>query len=285
MNSKLLWHYTDANGLHGILRDDYLRLSDVAFLNDRTERTHALAVARATLRTVAKTSRQKTLISGIRDYLTPDVWYTRLYICSLSETPATISQWQRYGADGYGYCLGLDASLLARRYEDARVVLKRILYQRKEQAALVSDRLKSCLTAFRTGEFYQDLGIRGDVPFDEATAHLAVRLAHTLVELKNPRFKDEREWRLICETERGDGFDWESPSFVVRGSYVKPYVVPPLRLEVGVGPTTSRLPIVTIICGPRLDRELAASSVRRLLNENCRADTRVLHSPLSSSWR
>src|ERR1044071_9100975 len=41
---KMLWHYTDAAGFHGIVRTNCLRLGDARFLNDRTERQYGISV-------------------------------------------------------------------------------------------------------------------------------------------------------------------------------------------------------------------------------------------------
>src|SRR2546423_4685399 len=106
-----LWHYTDANGLFGITTSRQLRFGDARFLNDRTERTHGERVLEQVFAEEAErddddaTRKFQELIRVMRS---PD----RLYIASFSATKESISQWQRYGADGAGYCIGFDSKRL-----------------------------------------------------------------------------------------------------------------------------------------------------------------------------
>jgi len=268
-----------------MVSEDSLRFSDAAFLNDRTERNYALAVARDVLRAATKRRGSSVqLLSLMIEYLTPEVWFTRMYVCSLSETPASISQWQRYGADGYGYCVGFDANALSRRYLAAGVELRRMIYATNAQRELVASRLRQVLAMFASGEIHRDLRLRRDGDIDDVAPHLTIRLAETLLELKNPQFAEELEWRLISEALEHDQveFAWQNPQFAPRGMYIKPFVVPPLTV---VGRHMSRLPIVAIVCGPRLDGDLAEASVMRFLRTHGLGSVKVEISALRHSWR
>ena len=100
------WHYTDANGLLGILGTSQFRFGDVQFLNDATERTYGIRLLKRALTQYAKGAAfLETMIGS----MTINTWPYRVYACSFSGAGESISQWQRYGADGFGYCVGFDA--------------------------------------------------------------------------------------------------------------------------------------------------------------------------------
>src|SRR5205085_12081442 len=97
-----LWHYTDVHGLMGIIESSRLRFGDAHFLNDRTERTYGLTVLK---RVLDQSALSHAAIEQIVRSLDPNINPLRLYLCAFSETTESISQWQRYGADGSGYCI------------------------------------------------------------------------------------------------------------------------------------------------------------------------------------
>src|SRR5437762_12104373 len=106
---KVLYHYTDTVGFHGIVWNNRLRLGDARFLNDRTERQYGMALLIAEIAEELKAG-QDHFLAVTAHYLRKNEH--RVHLCSLSEVSESISQWQRYGADGYGYCLGFSAALL-----------------------------------------------------------------------------------------------------------------------------------------------------------------------------
>lgn len=278
MAKRLLWHYTN----FGIMQSDSLRFGDAAFLNDSTERSYALGIARNVVRAkVGTATRDRKLLSLIGEYLTPEVWFTRMYICSLSETPESISQWQRYGADGRGYCIGLDPELLSARYASSGVDLRRMIYRPQQQRSLIAARLKEVIQSVHSGELRRDVPLPAKANIDDMAPHATLRLTQRLLEIKNPQFQDEREWRLIYETSEHGPLDyaWEEPEFTVRDPYVKAFIVPPLAS------TPPRLPVAKVVCGPKLDDRLATESTRTFLRAAGYSMVEVVPSKLRRAWR
>src|ERR1043166_9672816 len=113
-NPELLWHYTDANGLFGIINSNRLRFTDARFLNDRTERVYGATLLAEALKDEAQSGDPHGLIRGIQlmqeSYMLP----SRQFVCSMSGTNESISQWQRYAAGGNAYSLGFKVSELDR---------------------------------------------------------------------------------------------------------------------------------------------------------------------------
>jgi hypothetical protein len=106
--SDILWHYTDADGFHGIVTSHKLYLSDARFLNDRTERSYGTGVGLTVLERMQKSTASAALTAVQNELRKPHA--TNLFICSFSERSESMSQWDRYADRGFGYCLGFAKS-------------------------------------------------------------------------------------------------------------------------------------------------------------------------------
>ena len=192
-----LWHYTDAAGLHGIVSSGQLRFGDARFLNDRTERVHGEQLLESAFdEFVANHSNDGG--KAFRDLVRVLRWPDRLYVCSLSATKESISQWQRYGADGGGYCIGFDVRALDNLLDSEHVSRESMLYHQGEQQLLLRKAIESGF------DEYVKLRERehGDGPkpyyeyfFTDTDIHEA------LLRIKNPFFHDEEEWRYFLRTD------------------------------------------------------------------------------------
>ena len=103
------------------------------------------------------------------------------------------------------------------------------------------------------------------------------------------------EWRLVYEVRRGLLGTNQAINVAIRDGYPKPYVElkfarPPVEgvTKVPISSGTEeieKLPITTIICGPKLDQALAAYTVRAVVNNTGYHGVRIASSPLHESWR
>lgn len=289
----VLWHYTDAVGLHGIISSGVLRLTDVRFLNDRTERTYGSAIVSALLDDMV---REGDLNAKAVDpkHIGDKVAGERLYVCSLTECSDSLSQWQRYAADGYGYCIGFSpieflplggtgtsdfrlpsldrvsgvwdplTGKTQRVYEP--LTLRQMLYDASAQA----EKTRRCVN---------DVLSRVE-PAEKAAPYLRLALDELEVQFKNPLFEDEREWRLIQQTHDDSR---KIVQFATKGPYVRPYV----ESRAPIDQPRPRLPIKAIICGPRLDDDLAITAVKEFLVVNGHSvyEVQLRMSRLRGTWR
>jgi len=111
-------------------------------------------------------------------------------------------------------------------------------------------------------------------------------LEQAALQLKNPAFEDEQEWRLFHQV-RVPVLGMATPDvqFTQRGDYVKPYLDKQLPLRKGRNPRN--LPIAGVTTGPRLDSELAIATIQELLAASgyTVAAKSVVASTLQDSWR
>src|ERR1700686_440311 len=186
---ETLWHYTDANGLFGIVSSNQLRFGDSRFLNDRTERVYGTDLLEQIFKEEIAKDDRGGLTSSLRKHWTLQP-PTRLYVCSLSETKESISQWQRYGAGGSGYCIGFAPRGLDSLFDEDLVSRIAMIYDEKEQLGLLRAEVHVCLDREprsraanpKAPHLYEAYFTGGVV--DQATLCL-----------KNPFFQDEKEWR------------------------------------------------------------------------------------------
>ena len=108
-----VYHYTNAQGLLGILQSGSLRASHFLAMNDFSEVRYAIQVATQVIDTVRKGAAQE-----IRDSLfywldvvqTTDKFKTP-YLACFCDRDNLLSQWREYGAGGDGFALGFDKQL------------------------------------------------------------------------------------------------------------------------------------------------------------------------------
>jgi hypothetical protein len=249
----MLWHYTDANGLYGIVSTSQMYFGDIQMMNDRSERLYGEALLDEVL------AEQKLDVLDEYDLRNDSI---RLYVLSFSERADSISQWQRYGAGGLGYCIGFVAEELD-SFLKPPIYLKRMLYDPVEQKSIL-------LRALQSG---QDL--------DDA-------LENALVQIKNPHFSDEREWRYIVTVEACPEQSLADPKeiFAIRGGIIKPFVALPLIGRRGLQANKNEgLPIASIVCGPRLDADVAIPATSRFLKSYNYWAVDVQRSMLADVWR
>jgi Protein of unknown function (DUF2971) len=114
----IIYHYTSAAGLRGILESGRLWLSDIFTMNDPSELKHGVSQAGGLLRAKAASGPPETkrFARDFADFYERALVDTAHYfVCSFSSDGDDLGQWRAYADDGRGYSLGFDGE----RLEDA----------------------------------------------------------------------------------------------------------------------------------------------------------------------
>lgn len=223
---SLLWHYTSAEGMLGILESRKLWFSNARFLNDTEEIKHgyelvtSLTLERATEYGEDHPTRQmlQDALYEIPHLRAGSGGRLEYFVCCFCENGNLLSQWRSYGNKD-GYCLGVAVSDHLRIQVDSgpkeldsydasaglsdgfynpggRVVLRKVIYDVTEQRSLVSDvldRYCDALDEIKSSE--------GVIPARSAANAsyfvLAIMLTEFAIAFKNPAFSVEEEWRMI----------------------------------------------------------------------------------------
>lgn len=265
----LLYHYTDVAGLIGICSSASLRATNLRFMNDAKELSHAGQLMLEVLdqaRSRASEPGQHLVIDAIEADLTTWDWYPEFYSVSFSAEGDLLSQWQGYGASGGGYAIGFESSRLlcppTERPQPHRF-LNRIIYDRARQIDILStvaDRMLALLAHVPASG--------PDLTAARARAFSALgEVAGYVFSFKDPAWAAEQEWRAVYVLPQGD-FDG------VRFRPGHGVAVPFVTLAMGTD-TGGRLPIRRIVQGPAVEPETSARSLELLLASNGYADVDV----------
>lgn len=273
----VLYHYTGAEGLLGIVRDRGIFLTDSRFLNDASENTFGrrafIAGLQRFLAHEADPKRREVVefaIERITNRLagTPPEHSGpgHFYVASFCQDGNLLSQWRAYGGSQSAGCsIGFASKRLvgghrfpgqAPAVSFPAVYLQKVLYEIDVQTDFIDSAIRACFELSPTSDslFYLRLRLAEDVPNIISP------------QIKAPVFKSEQEWRLVCL----HGHDVRVRSGP-RG--LVPYMLctyPDTHEPFGVN-----LPIVEICQGPSERASLHATAVGELLRINRMKHVRV----------
>lgn len=198
---EILYHYTDAAGLKGIIESGAIRATHVAFMNDASEYLHAVSLlteAIAEIRAIEKDPLRISLLNEIND----PVGLTRpqdvgpYFVTCFSAKENSLNQWRAYGRGEGSFSIGFDAAKLDQKILKLNGILSPVNYDLSAQTKLVRELLLWGLSEYER--------IVATVPFDQRDGHrkdwahmFLWRAAAAAPTIKNPAFVEEQEWRLI----------------------------------------------------------------------------------------
>jgi hypothetical protein len=265
-----LFHYTTAEGLKGIVESKSLWSSHAAFMNDPMELNYAVNFCKEMLNTehpnINEPSRATELdnlmyetvvvpLDSISNYLTA-------FVSCFCEEDDLLSQWRGYTNASSAVSIGFDVSSLGTKGL-TRADVRRVIYEKDLQAELILNvlhRWSGVITALLAqGE---DLSNKLEV----LRIGFIMGFARIALTIKQPAFKEEREWRIVTLN-----FHLADPStkdrFAVRlkdGVFV-PYVEIKDQKPLLNDPP---MPITSIRLGPSSDFNISLIGVRNLLRVN-----------------
>lgn len=223
----LLHHYTSQIGLLGILASRSVWASHSSFLNDSSEISHALEIAKEIVNVILYSDDYRDVFAWelrTRLNLLPD---PDLYITSFSENPDFLSQWRGYCPTGSGLCLGFNMETLRSYCLAMGYRLEQCLYDRKTLSAEIKLLMNECFDRFPKPPIdkaaFKELSPAHQVdftnryresinfgPYKEAADDALSWFCNELVSLaplfKNEGFHEEAEWRIIISKPPGVKF-------------------------------------------------------------------------------
>jgi len=196
----VLYHYTSASGLRGILESGVLWATNILYLNDSSELSYATALLTRIFETEARkhTAGAKTLLSILVPKLI-EFMPMDFFVACFCESEDLLSQWRAYASRGIGYSLGFETKHLtsAISRQDHTVGLCKIQYDSVRQELI----LKQCLevVAQSAASLFSDVEMDvTTIPFLQIVARSVARTLATLIaSLKHPSFAEEKEWRIV----------------------------------------------------------------------------------------
>jgi Protein of unknown function (DUF2971) len=268
----LLYHYTDAAGLLGMLKTRHLWATNSRFMNDPTEMDFAARIVLETAEDQAvnyPTVLFNRVMREIKDFLkiySPE--QNDEYVSCFCENGDLLSQWRGYGALGGGYALGFDSQYIGlTHYQNLKKpepVLRRVLYDQKQQKNLVGRFIRLLLDweTLRRKRYHKNIDIDSR---DEAWDKFNWFLSECLNCFKDPAYSEEQEWRVIQYGRNMDSEKFVETQFRASRNRIVEYVE--LDFSRPTGKLRGQLPLKSIRYGPTLDPQVTERGLRLLCQQ------------------
>jgi hypothetical protein len=248
---ELLFHYTTASGMRGILDSSRLWATNYRFLNDASEVAHSASLFETLIQErfakaqndvvsefITRTLRTANDFDGMLD----------CYIACFCERDDLLNQWRTYAGSGGGYALGLTTKEIGRRWGKLErpqdFVLRRVVYDVDQQRSLLSEVIDKTIEALEAGTQGVSVADSSNV-IARCCEFVRAEVADYLLSFKHPAFAIEEEWRLCHVVSLGE----EDHVLFRDGQFgLTPYVC--LDVSPMAGANYNRLPLARIAHGP-----------------------------------
>ncbi|MDD2270983.1 MAG: DUF2971 domain-containing protein [Desulfuromonadaceae bacterium] len=240
-----LFHYTSQSGLLGICSSKKIWATNLLYLNDRHEFSHATRMAQIILmRTLSNSDYMKLSLSqsyGSKFMCsTPDIG---VFVTSFSEIGDLLSQWRGYCGAESGYSIGFDFSSLSEIAVANQMKFVKCIYDEEEQQKI----LKKIID-----EVLEKNSLIDEETVDSVGEEIfkAVYLAASI--FKDKAFEEEREWRVVSEV-------FSLKDYRTQFRTAKSTIVP--FIDVSLNDTENCMGIKQIIVGPTPEENLGSLAV------------------------
>ena len=257
---KTLYHYTNVEGLRGIIESETVWFTDFRHMNDPSEIVHGIEISRDVIRNLktGKDGRVAMFLDFLADMMRLDNFSRALeyFIGSFSRARDDLGQWRAYADNGRGVAVGFAPHLFAienttdKRPDEAAFVTP-VVYDVGEASRRHTVAIDEAATIFfdtanAHGDLLRDKTI--GIPFmqDFARAVIASPLIWNCLTSKHPAYAHEQEVRLIIL-----GMHDKLRPYIrtrIRAGEIVPYI--PYKMAVQKKPS-----IGEIIVGPAANRD------------------------------
>lgn len=263
----VLYHYTSADGMAGILNSQSLWMTDIRYMNDLSELQYATALLIQRLErrmsVTGVTARRRAFLRSCTERLDSLLAFgPAVFSASFCEDGNLLSQWRAYRGRGGGYAVGFDL-VHTLRFLSRPCLLRKMVYDTNLQSELLDLAIEAFLLYVDTLDDDPESLKPPLEEFGRATLDI-------LLSLKHPSFEEELEWRLIYmgpghpRYERGA----LTPKIRTFDGNIIPYFDTSFAAAVQASKDDTygvRFPISHVRIGPTVNAELNRESVKQAL--------------------
>lgn len=243
--TRTLFHYTSQQGLMGIARNQVLWASKAHYLSDESEIRYGLDLLEGEIRQLKNLKQKdKNVITSLQALLQHER-DMNIFVASFSEDGDLLSQWRAYCPDMGGYSIGFTYDHLKPHLQRQNLHLKQCIYDEDDQKQKVKKFLELCTNHARLEELKWNTG------------DLAREFLYIVMRLKDPSFKEEREWRIFTDTR----IEYTHTQVDFREG--KSTITPFFKIE--LASPAKPFAFETIYVGPTPHPDLAVNAVRGLI--------------------
>jgi len=186
---EYIYHYTDLNALLGMVSGK-IWLSNIRYLNDRTEFVHGRDLLVGALESYRSDERYSWFVDEIVKKITSEVSTTQIFSCSFSANGDLLSQWRGYCPSSGGVSIGFNSSFVNGNISDCRLLP--VVYSGDRQVGLIDDILSSIIPKINKAVDEMD----GE-SIDMLILCISEYLSIICSLMKDSSFVEEMEYRLI----------------------------------------------------------------------------------------
>ncbi len=248
-----IFHYTDLNGLKGIVGDNSFWATNVYFLNDERELRHGIDCLNHSLGYLNE-DLDEDVIGLIRSEINKFDMFNanHQYNISFCQEPDLLSQWRGYGAS-QGVCLEFDSDDLIDSlcFADAQQISGSVIYTKPDSTPEAKNEI---INLFNQEGFLKQLKSN---PMDEI-GKLTDLVYKITPFFKHSGFSEEKEFRIVIQPSSR----FERLKFRVNAHGLIPYLEIKAKEK---NKWQGRLPLKSVRIGPCKDRFLMAQGIEFLL--------------------
>lgn len=255
---QIVYHYTDINGLLGIIESGYVWATHVSRLNDSSEYLLGTKIVRNFVQRNMPQSSRPLIEKALSELKKVDT-----YIACYSTKHDLLSQWRAYSGSSVGYSMGFATGEMA-TLDDKLPLLEQVIYQEHVAESILGKLLNELDNFLNKNTF-------GEVEVGYILGMLQATLNNVACIIKHHKFEEESEFRHIYQP---GATSLNLKTNFRHGSFgLTPYVKIHFLKE-------KRLPLKTVTIGPCKDFVLETTSLKALLSKFGYEDVEVLNSEI-----
>jgi len=269
-----LFHYTDINGLNGLIETDALQASNVLFMNDSSEVFHSLDFITSCLEerfpdNASLAPAQFTVKIMFEQFIEHAENFAKAYVSCFCKKDDLLSQWRAYG-DGQTCYSAKFSTRPFIAHSRPTTFLGPVEYDPRKKRDWANKLIEGALRTFAKFDI-DEAPLTGDT-LTELIKYFSFPFMASALFMKHEAFKEEGEWRLVHFPSMQDG-DPAPIEFKTRAGIVVPYV--DLRVQNGDG-SDSILPLTQVLIGPSSSADMAKRGLLELLSKGQHSDVVVI---------
>lgn len=194
-----LYHYTTLEGAAGIMSSQSLRLTHIRYLNDTSELSHGMRA----FRTAALERAKEVSDSRARQFLEKAAHQVQsmeninICVASFCDAPNLLSQWRGYGRTGGAVALGFATRILDVSLLQGHTQLWKCIYDQHDQRIISFELVDLLLNSYKAVDGPSLKAAEWERSERNLIGFFNTTFLRVAPMLKNPHFKEEREWRII----------------------------------------------------------------------------------------
>jgi len=268
-----IYHYTDLNGLIGILESQTLFSTHINFLNDRKEFQYGLDLIESVL-IESNNAVHKKMLAELNKKV-ENLKNLEKYVTCFSRNGDLLSQWRSYGNQGKGVAIGFNPIEITESFQEI-LHSSNILYDEKDQKEIIREIIKISIEYFNENKIFYDWeGCDYNFMISKAIIEF---LECMVIGWKHPSFSEEKEFRLEYDVDYlSNKKSNKEILFRISDRLLIPYIKLYSKYSENNDESSEhikhtdsdqKLPITKIILGPSLDFESNEMAIQMLLRKN-----------------